>query len=162
MQTARRAVLLGLLSLTLSACGFHLSGYYDVPEALRQVQVSAPEERPSDIRQPLINLLKLNGIEITDAAPQTLKILQERTRQRTLTLTTGADAIEYELIASVRFQVLDAAGEPLSNEREARIERVFFDLENTTARDALISQVKQEMQQQLAQQIVRQYLSLQP
>ncbi len=162
MRYLRRSLLLALCSLLLSACGFRPSGYYDVPEALRQVQVVVPQDRPSNIRQPLINLLKVNGVEIDAKAGLRLEIIKEKMRKRTLTLTLSTDTVEYELVGTVSFRVLNADGEALSGDREARAERVFYDVNNTTARDALEAQLRQEMQQQLAKQVVRQYLSLTP
>ncbi|KEA64422.1 LPS-assembly lipoprotein RlpB precursor (Rare lipoprotein B) [Marinobacterium lacunae] len=149
-----------LTTVMLSACGFNLAGYYDVPEALRKVDLQIPEDRPSSIRPHLNNLLAVNGIEISSKANYRLEIINERMRRRTLTMTLSADAVEYELIGSVRFSVFDANDNPVIDNREVRAERVFNNDDNTTARDALEEQLRSGLQEQLAQQIVRQYLSL--
>lgn len=162
MRYLRRSLLLRLSCLLLSACGFKPSGYYDVPEALQLLEIVVSQDRPSAIRQPLINLLKVNGVDLASSSGLKLEILEERMRKRTLTLTLSADTAEYELIGTVRFRVLRQNGEALTNDREAQVERSYYDLNNTTARDALEAQLRREMQQQLAKQIVRQYLSLNP
>jgi LPS-assembly lipoprotein len=156
-----RISLLALVStLLLTACGFRLAGYYDVPDELRQVELVIPGERPSDIRPFLNNLMTVNGIEVRDGADYRLEILNESIRRRTLTLTLGADAVEYELVGTARFSVFDRNGDPIIDDREVRTERAFNNDDNTTARDALEAQIRRDIQEQLAQQIVRQYLSL--
>lgn len=161
MRKLRSSLLIMLTTLLVSACGFHLAGYYEVPENLRQVQLLIPEEQPSNIRPHLNNLLAVNGIEVTDdETAYKLEIHKEVMRRRTLTLTLSADAVEYELTGSVRFSVFNPAGEALIDDREVRAERVFNNDDNTTARDALEEQLRGSLQEQLAQQIVRQYLSL--
>ncbi|MBS98171.1 MAG: hypothetical protein CMI01_05790 [Oceanospirillaceae bacterium] len=151
-----------LLTSVISGCGFHLAGYQPVPESLRQVDLVISERRPSQIRSQLNNLLEVSGIEITSSANKRLQIHSENTRRRVLTRTVSDDAIEYELIATALFSVFDRDGKPLIDRREVRAERVFNDDDNTTARDALENQIKQDLQGQLANQILRQYLSLAP
>ncbi|MBV1788774.1 hypothetical protein KQ940_11980 [Marinobacterium sp. D7] len=160
MRTLRSSLLMLITATVISACGFHPVGSYDVPAALRQVELIIPEERPSNIRPHLNNLLALNGIEVTSGASYRLEIHSERVRRRALTLTLNADAVEYELIGSVRFSVFDAEDKALIDDREVRAERVFNNDDNTTARNTLEDQLRTGLQEQLAQQIVRQYLSL--
>ena len=44
---ARRTFLISTLALGLSACGFHLKGFYAVPEALKQVQIAEVSTQPT-------------------------------------------------------------------------------------------------------------------
>lgn len=156
-----RAPLFALVaSLLLSACGFQLAGYYEVPEALRQVNLVIPSDRPSGVRNHLASMLEINGIEITDTADYRLEVHDERIRRRSLSTSVRADTVEYELIGKAHFSVSNRAGELLIDNREVHAERVFNNNENTTARDALQSQIERDLEEQLARQIVRQYLSL--
>lgn len=160
MQNTRRTLIVALGSLLLGACGFQLSGYYEVPKALQQVRLVSPSDKPSNIRLPLQNLLKINGVQITEDADKTLEILSEDSRRRTLTLTDNANAIEYELIGTVHFRVTNRDGKILLADRKVTASRVYNNNDNTTARDALEAQLRQTLQKRMAQQIVRQYLSL--
>jgi len=56
-----------LMSLTLTACGFKLRGLYDVPEALRQVNL-VTEAAPSTLEPVLRSAFEMNRIELTAAA----------------------------------------------------------------------------------------------
>lgn len=157
-----RAPLFALIaSMLISACGFRLAGYYDVPEELRQVNLDIREDRPSDIESHLTSLLELNGVEITQDAEYRLEINDERVRRRSASTSLSADTVEYELIGTATFSVSNSEGELLIDNRQVRAERFFNNDENTTARDALERQIRVQLQEQLAQQIVRQYLSLQ-
>lgn len=153
-----------LASLLLSACGFKLRGLYEVPEALRQVALVTTSQ-PGQIEPELRRALEINGIDITASARYRLELLEERHSRRTATLTGRADADEYELRSSVRFRVLDRRRDDLEliPARTLSTERVYSnDQGNITASASQESLIRQQMQQDLAQQIVRQYLSIRP
>ncbi len=151
-----------LMSLALSACGFKLRGIYDVPEALRQVALVTASQR-SQIEPELRRALEINDIRILDSTRYQLEILSERHTRRTATLTGDADADEYELRSEVRFRVIDRQrdGLELIPERRLLTERVYTNQrDNITASSSQESLIRHQMQQDLAQQIVRQYLSI--
>lgn len=164
MRTRLTLPLLALMmSLMLSACGFKLRGLYEVPEALRQVALVSASQQPSQIEPELRRALEINGISILDSTRYQLEILSERHTRRTATLTGDADADEYELRSEVRFRVIDRQrdGLELIPERTLMTERVYTNQrDNITASSSQESLIRHQMQQDLAQQIVRQYLSI--
>lgn len=151
-----------LMSLTLTACGFKLRGLYDVPEALRQVQL-VTESKPSQIEPELRTVLEINQVQLTENGRYRLEILSERHTRRTATLTGNADAAEYELRSEVRFRVLDRQQNDavIMHDRSVMNERVYRnERDNVTASASQETLIRQQMLQDLAQQIVRQYLRL--
>jgi len=151
-----------LMSLTLTACGFKLRGLYDVPEALRQVQL-VTESKPSQIEPELRTVLEINQVQLTENGRHRLEILSERHTRRTATLTGNADAAEYELRSEVRFRVLDRQQNDavIMHDRSVMNERVYRnERDNVTASASQETLIRQQMLQDLAQQIVRQYLRL--
>ncbi|GAA0791422.1 LPS assembly lipoprotein LptE [Marinobacterium sediminicola] len=153
-----------LMSVMLSACGFKLRGLYDVPEALRQVALVTASQ-PSQIEPELRRALEINGIDISTSARYQLEVLQERHNRRTATLTGDADASEYELRSEVSFRVIDRQRDNLAlmPERTITIERVYSnEASNITASASHENLIRHQMQQDMAQQIVRQYLSIKP
>lgn len=151
-----------LMSLTLSACGFKLRGLYDVPEALRQVQL-VTESRPSTIEPELRTALTVNQIQLTESARYRIVILSEKHTRRTATLTGNADAAEYELRSEVRFHVIDKQndGAAITPERSVMSERVYRnERNNITATRSQETLIREQLLQDLAQQIVRQYLRI--
>ncbi|MBV0932457.1 LPS-assembly lipoprotein LptE [Marinobacterium weihaiense] len=163
MRTRLTLPLLALvMSIALSACGFKLRGLHDVPEALRQVTLVV-QKQPSRFEPELRRALATSRIAATAAARYRLEIISERHTQRTATLTGNADAAEYELRSEVRFRVLDREQDNrvLIPERVLVTERVYTnDPDNITASTSQEGLIRQQMQQDLAQQMVRQYLSL--
>jgi len=153
-----------LMSLTLTACGFKLRGLYDVPEALRQVHL-VTAVTPSQLEPALRSAFDMNQIELTEAARYRLEVVSERHTRRTATLTGNADAAEYELRSEVHIRVLDMQrdGAVVMPERRLMTEQVYRnERDNITASGSQEIQVQQQMLQDLAQQIVRQYLHIQP
>jgi len=151
-----------IMGLVLSACGFKLRGLYDVPEALRQVSLESADPQ-SRLEPALRSTLEMNQIELTDSARYRLEILSERHTRRTATLTGNADTAEYELRSEARFRVVDRLQDDteVMPERRLIVERVYQnEPDNITASGSQEVQVRQQMVQDLAQQIVRQYLSI--
>ncbi len=155
--------LLGI-SLLLSACGFKLRGVQDVPVALRQAQLVV-ESNTSQLKDVLQNTLTINGIQLGDDARFRIELLRERHSRRAATLTGNADVAEYELRSEAWFRVLDRQDEmrPLLPEQRVMIERVYSNNpDNITASDSQEHLIRQQMQQELAQQILRLYINLRP
>ncbi len=155
--------LLGI-SLLLSACGFKLRGVQDVPVALRQAQLVV-ESNTSQLKDVLQNTLTINGIQLGDDARFRIELLRERHSRRAATLTGNADVAEYELRSEAWFRVLDRQDEmrPLLPEQRVMIERVYSNNpDNITASGSQEHLIRQQMQQELAQQILRLYISLRP
>ncbi|MGB2130082.1 MAG: LPS assembly lipoprotein LptE [Marinobacterium sp.] len=150
------------MSVLLSACGFKLRGLYDVPEALRQVSlVVAPQ--PSQLEYQLRRALEINQIDLSGDARYRLELVKERYTRRSATLTGNADVAEYELRSEAWFRVVDRLQDnrEVIPEQRVMIERVYSNEPgNITASNAQENLIHQQMRQELAQQIVRQYLSI--
>jgi LPS-assembly lipoprotein len=149
-----------LISLTLAACDFRFRGVYDVPKPLRQVDL-VTHSQPSQIEPVLRTALESNQIRLTPSARYRLEIMSERHTRRTATLTGNADAAEYELRSELRFRVLDREREDavVLPERRVMSERVYRNQrDNITASGSQELLIRQQMLQDLAQQVVRQYL----
>jgi LPS-assembly lipoprotein len=154
------SLFVALMSVTLAACGFKLRGLYDIPEGLRQVQLVTASS-PSQIEPELRSALEVNQIRLTESGRYRLEILSERHTRRSATLTGNADTAEYELRSEVRFQVVDRERDDavVMPERRVMNERVFSNVrDNITASGSQEVLLRQQMLQDLAQQIVRQYL----
>ncbi len=117
--------------------------------------------QPSQIEPVLRTALESNQIRLTPSARYRLEIMSERHTRRTATLTGNADAAEYELRSELRFRVLDREREDavVLPERRVMSERVYRNQrDNITASGSQELLIRQQMLQDLAQQVVRQYL----
>ncbi|MBN0986419.1 LPS-assembly lipoprotein LptE [Amphritea pacifica] len=156
------AILLTACCLLLSACGFHLRGSADIAEPLRQLTLITPERSRSQLEPVLRRLLEANGIAVNAGAGYLLQIISEKRSRREATLGANADIDEYELSTKVNFIVKDPQGNPVL-QRTLLAERTYdYDSDKETASSAQEAQLYIEMDQQLANQILRLYANLKP
>lgn len=153
--------LLLLLALSASGCGFKLRGLYDIPESLSRVAIVSHQEN-SELSQTLQQSLQSNGVIIDSLAPYRIELLGESMSRRTLSLDSSARASEYELRGEVTFQVTDREGQWVLTSRTLMSERSYnVDSSNITASESQEPILRQQIQQDLAQQIMRQYIRIQ-
>lgn len=158
----RRALLIGTCALTLTGCGFKLKGFYEIPDALKQVVVSELNSSPTALGRELIQQLQSNGVLVTDSAPYRLELQPATYNRRAITLNAQADATEYELNGQTTFALYQGDAESPVIERRVSAFRTYADNNNTVALESLESRYRSEINQALAEQIIRQYLSAAP
>lgn len=158
----RRSALLLTLTLALSACGFKLKGLYEVPESLQQLVLVEQSAQPTDLGRELVNQLSGSGVAISERAPYRLELGKPSYNKRALTISARAEALEYELNASVSFALYQGSSETPVLEREVSAERSFDENTNSVAQESLENRYRIELNRALADQIVRQYLSYAP
>ncbi|MDO6565047.1 LPS assembly lipoprotein LptE [Amphritea sp. 1_MG-2023] len=148
--------------LLLSACGFHLRGNADLAEPLRQVTLVSPERSRSQLAPVLRRLLEANGVSVNHGTGYLLQIISEKRSRREATLGADADIDEYELTTRVSFLVKDTQGD-IVLERHLAVDRIYdYDTDKETASNAQEAQLYDEMDQQLARQILRFYANVKP
>lgn len=98
--------LLLLLSLFLSACGFHLRGEYQIPDSLMILHLSSSDEF-SALTKAIHAQLSHNHIQLVeaDAGIPNLHIGKEHLATRTLSLYETGQVAEYEMSYSVKIKV---------------------------------------------------------
>lgn len=157
------AILVLTATLLVSSCGFHLRGAYQVPEALRSVHLSS--EIPSS---PIMNNLRRNmlssGVEIaaTDTdAPYTLHLSNERSEKRSISVDSLAAAAEFQLRQFISYELRDANDRLILGPYELITERNFQnDINNVVGKRDEERLIREEMQVQLALQIMRRYQAI--
>lgn len=155
------ALLLLVLMLSLSGCGFKLRGLYNIPESLSSVAIESSQPN-SDLALILEQALQANGVLIEADAPYRIVLLDENITRRTLSLDTSARASEYELRGEVTFQVVDQDDQRVLTPRSLMSERSYnVDSNNITASESQEPILRQQIHQDLAQQIMRQYIRIQ-
>ncbi len=152
-----------LASVLLSACGFHLRGAVDVPESLRNVYVTGENPR-SPIVQSVQRSMRASGVKLSISAataPYTLYIGNEQEEKRSISVDEQAAAAEFQLRHYVSFELRDPKGIPLAGPDELISERVFVnDITNVVGKRDEERLIREEMQRQLAGQIMRRYQAL--
>lgn len=158
--------LIAALCLLLSACGFQLRGTADIAAPLQQLALSS-ERGNTPLMTVLQRYIRGNGVEIItgDTANYALVLTDEQQTRRTASLSASADVDEYELTSAVSFTVTDLRGDKprIVLQRTLSVERTYdYDNNNATSSGAQESQLRREMDQQLASQITRLYAAINP
>ena len=158
MATARRRLLggaLGAAALLLSGCGFRLRG----PQALdfATVHISVPEQ--SEFGAQLRRLVATTGTtrveEDAAKAEALLQILSNDRGREILSLTGAGKVREYQLVQSLRFQLLDRAGKALIPPTSLTARREYtFDDSQVLGKEQEEALLYRDMQNDLVQQLM--------
>lgn len=120
-------LLLSLVGMSLIAgCGYRLRGDVDIPPGLAPVYIQAD----GLVGQAIDDRLLSSGVPITPVANDAgliLRILDQSRGSRVVAVDRGGKALAFALELEVRFDALDAAGEPLIPPQQLTLERTFDD-----------------------------------
>ena len=156
---ARRRLLGGALAaaaVLLSGCGFHLRG----PQALdfETVHINVPEQ--TEFGAQLRRLIATTGTtrleEDAAKAEARLQVLSNDRGREILSLTGAGNVREYQLVQSLRFQLLDRAGKALIPPTSLSARREYtFDDSQVLGKEQEEALLYRDMQNDLVQQLMR-------
>jgi LPS-assembly lipoprotein len=162
----RRAILLSLTALTLSACGFQLRGSNGHGNLqFKTVYLGGGASPPLAVE--LRRYIRASGetamVEDPKAADATLEIQSERRDRATLSLDTQGKVRDYSLYYRVRFAVRDKAGKELLPSTELALKRdITFNESQVIAKEKEEEMLYRDMQSDVVQQILRRMSMLKP
>lgn len=152
-----RSLAFVLLTLTLSACGFHLRGQWALPDFLQPLALSLPAGNP-----PLEQELR-DGLQQLGTSPAAggyrLVIQPEAVERQTAIVDNRAKASEYQLTYLLRWSLTREADKSTAlDERVIRIRRSYqYDttavVGKATEETTLISEMRREAVQTLLRQL---------
>jgi LPS-assembly lipoprotein len=146
------------LALLLSACGFQLRGNVVLPPVLQATLLEG--DRFSLLVSELDTVLRNAGAHMVDSRSQAtavLKVLDETSSQRVLSIGVAGRAAEYEIRHLVEYRLEDARGEVLVEKQTLSARRNFqFDENDVLGKANEEQSLTEEMQRDLALRIVQQ------
>ena len=148
------------LATLLSACGFHLRGDYDIPEALDTMSFTSYDQY-SDFTRIITRQLRMNDINLVPPAENipNLHLLSESISERTLSLYQSTRAAEKELTfhASYRVTIPDIGDKTFTTSvTRSYLNNPLSALAKSVEQDKL----EDEMRHLAASQIIRQMARL--
>lgn len=160
MKRSLTGLLLVTLTTLLAACGFQLRGTGSDAFALRELDLKARNaygETVKDVRRALEN----SGVRVHGGAPYQLVLLGEGQKQRTASYTSAARSAEYELTASLDYEI---RGNQLSLLRDQVATRKVYvhDSNNLAGTDQEAERMRAEMRRELVQQLLLRLQQLSP
>lgn len=158
---ALKMMLMVLLTLQVSGCGFHLRGESKLQTSFSTLALKGLEGHA--FRQIVVGKLEKSGVKLDDAAPYTILLLDEDSERRVSAYSTRAKSAGFELKRAVTFKIIGPG------EKEADVPVTeMFSRRHLLFRQAEVvgkldeeSMLWQEMYQELAERIVRKLESIQ-
>ncbi|MCE2027200.1 LPS assembly lipoprotein LptE [Sessilibacter corallicola] len=154
-----RFLITAIICFSISACGWHLRGSVSLPEDLRELALESDGVNATVIRE-IERAFELNKIELVDAqyAPYRMTLSDEFEERRISAVSSDGLAERISLTLSVAFVIENQDGFILGEPGKATVTRSYgFDRQNVAGKAAEEQLVKQEMRQELGQQLLRRY-----
>jgi len=159
--SACRLLLAGLV-LSLTACGFHLEGALPAGQAIAVTHVESVEPH-SEFFLALSDALSSRGVRLDQGdavTPVTLKILEDITGQRVLSVSARNIPREYEVFYSVRFS-LETGQERLLEPQSIVVTRSYtYDETQVLGKNTEEDVVRRTLAADLARQVVRRLVAV--
>ena len=161
---ARAAVPLGMLAGALAGCGFQLQGAGVLPEAVATTYLEAPQ-RYTEFHSRLADALAARGVELAesrDDAGAVLRILEDTTGQRVLSVSARNTPQEYEVFYAVGFS-LEADGSSLiDNEFLVATRSYSYDPTQVLGMSAEEQVLREALAEDLARRVLRRIEGVRP
>ena len=103
-----------LITSLLSGCGFQLRGEYLLAPELKTLYISS-QDIHGELTRTVKQHLMINQVKVLDSREQDkpeLRILKDELNRRTLSVFSNGQVAEYELIYTVKYQLLFAGQAP--------------------------------------------------
>lgn len=153
-------VLVAIVALSLTACGFHLAGTRPLPESLRSVYIEVIA--PYRVLQPPLETalrasLQRRGADVLSARNDTTTVIRlSELKETREVLSVGLDgkALEYRLVTAVHYEVI-GGGKSLIQPGDLRLTRDYsFQPEQVLAKEAEETRLREFIQAEMAQLIL--------
>lgn len=152
-----RALLLSLVTLLLTGCGFTLRGTAELPAALQPLHLENVDTA-TPLGRELLRVMNSNKVALAEtAAPNgyTLALGGETANERALSVNANARAGEYEITLAAMWQ-LRRNGAAVMEAETLSLSKVYLaDPENAIAKNEEAELIRTEMRRELAQQLLR-------
>jgi len=151
-----------LLSIVLNGCGFQLRGNYLLAPELQTIEFSSVDkfgELTRLVKQHL-TINDVNLVKTSDKPVPQMRILQDNLDRRTLSVFPNGQVAEYELIYTVRYQVL-IPGKEIQDFNFELNRDYQDDPDIALAKSRELSLMLREMRQEAANKILRDMASIQ-
>lgn len=155
-RAAPRLLLMLLVAIAVSACGFQLRGEASLPSEMSSTQMIVNDENSTLARRVRI-MLEQNGVRFTNGEEATavLEIPTDRVVTEVLTIGDNARVKEYRITHTVRFRLTAADGRellPMQTLRQAR--EISFDEQKILAASREQEYLEKDLAETLARLLV--------
>ena len=140
-----------VFAFLVTSCGYHLRGAIELPPEMQNVYIQ-------NASSPLLAGFKevLGQLSATpDEAGIIVRVLDERMRRNTLSLSSTGKSIEYELNYHLDVEMLDATGNVIMPKQSIELRQDYFDAQiNVIGKSKEENIIRQEIYRQAVRSVV--------
>ena len=144
-----------ITALFISACGYHLRGAYDLPQAMKKIYMQGGS---SLFREQFSSALKSSSgklVDSIDEADVALTIYQDNIERRVLSLSERGRSNDIELAGRLEYELTDPKKGVLVAKNPIDFRREYFnDQQDVIAKDNEEIVIRKEMYQQVVKTII--------
>jgi LPS-assembly lipoprotein len=149
-------ILVLLLALTLSACGFQLRGAYSLPWETLHVALPENSELYAQLKRSIETGTQTRLVTDQKTAQASLVVLRNLQNKSILSLSAQGLVREYQLTRTFSYRIVDAQGAEIAPLATIVLQReMTFDDTQVYAKEAEEALIVREMQADLVQQLLR-------
>ncbi len=143
-----------MLMLLLTACGYHLRGAIQLPEALQKIYVRGAS---AELTNTIARTFRSASGELVATAAEAgmiLNVINEDYQRRTISIDSSGYSNEYDLVYRLTFDLLDNQGVVLISAQTIEVSKSYF---NTQSSNTVLSKGNEEavLRKELYSQAVR-------
>jgi LPS-assembly lipoprotein len=165
LKSLANLMLIAVMAVLLTGCGFQLRGAPPVSSALEPLAVDCASQVPETLCRSLREQLSLGNVSLAPVAEADyiLRLKNFERDRRASAITAQAAAAEYTLRHSVDLEVISADRIPMvGTTRLTTSESYRYDETNVLARQREEETLRQQMDDRLAQQVIFRLAPLTP
>ena|SRR3954451_24601468 len=149
-------MLLAMLCVALTSCGFQLRGQASLPFDTLFISFPAGHPIGTDLRRLVTAGTKTRIVEDAKSAQATLEIISIANHREIMSVSGGGRVREFELRYTISFRLIDSKGTELIPTNEIALLRIMpFTDQQVVAKEGEEAMLVREMQSDSAAQIVR-------
>ena len=137
-----RSSMVFIALLMLTACGYHLRGAIELPEALKKMYVKGASPELSAAIERTFRVTAGELVSSREQAGMILNVLDEYYQRRTISLSSTGFSNEYELIYRLTFDLVDREGSVLVSNQNIEVMQSYY---NAQSSETLLSKDNEEI-----------------
>ena len=153
MLTKKSVIL--IMALLLNACGYHLRGAFELPAGLKNIFL---EGGSAQLQEQFKKAMELSSVPIASSADKAgivIRISDENSLRRVLSLASTGAANDFELDYQFYYEIADAKNKVLMARQPVEIKREYYnDQTAIIAKEAEELLIRNEMYQQAVRTMV--------
>ncbi len=158
---ASRLLMVAVLALTVSACGFHLRGNIPLSDGIKNMYVSAPDGSFKDLLEDRLTKLGATLAATPQAADVVLRVTSAQSSRTVGTLDERGKVNSYNVIFRVKYKLQDLAGgnvRPPATIRESR--RYDFIPDQVVQSESEEAELIEDMEEEAVLKVIRKLASI--